>query len=408
MKCVNCGNDIPDKAKFCPYCGTQNEPQQEAAESEQTTEQYQQQWEEPSQKTTVSLDCSLILKIGTGILALIYVIFAVRYLVGGVRSLLSVFSWGYAISIPGAILTLINGVCFGGMAAILVLIGFSKQREKVKSLFTVLGILGVAVIGLSFLRMIWVLIMGGGFAFAVKILFNPLIGTAAALAATYGLLYIAKEAPTIQDYQNVDSMSDVFKNCADAVQGAAKDVASDVNSKADAYHSSNTSYSSYSQETGYQGQENKNYSENYAGGNMNQNYPNATPLKTDRGLLGYILLTFITCGIYSYYFIYSVARDVNTACEGDGKSTGGLLKFILLSIITCGIYSWVWQYSLGNRLAANAPRYGMSFQENGTTVLLWDLFGILLCGIGPFIAMNIIIKNTNSICMAYNRSKGFM
>ena len=124
--------------------------------------------------------------------------------------------------------------------------------------------------------------------------------------------------------------------------------------------------------------------------------------------MGYILLTFITCGIYSYYFIYSVARDVNVACEGDGKSTGGLLKFMILSIITCGIYGWIWQYSLGNRLAANAPRYGMNFQENGTTVLLWDLFGLFLCGIGPFIAMNIIIKNTNSICMAYNRSKGFM
>ena len=31
MKCVNC-DDIPDKAKFCPYCGTQNEPKQKAAE----------------------------------------------------------------------------------------------------------------------------------------------------------------------------------------------------------------------------------------------------------------------------------------------------------------------------------------------------------------------------------------
>ena len=37
MKCVNCGNDIPDKAKFCPYCGTQNEPKQKAAGNEQTT-----------------------------------------------------------------------------------------------------------------------------------------------------------------------------------------------------------------------------------------------------------------------------------------------------------------------------------------------------------------------------------
>lgn len=62
MKCVNCGNDIPDKAKFCPYCGTQNEPKQKAAGNEQTTEQYQQPWEQPGQKATVSLDYSLILK----------------------------------------------------------------------------------------------------------------------------------------------------------------------------------------------------------------------------------------------------------------------------------------------------------------------------------------------------------
>ena len=84
------------------------------------------------------------------------------------------------------------------------------------------------------------------------------------------------------------------------------------------------------------------------------------------------------------------------------------MKFILLSFITCGIYSWIWQYNLGNRLATNASRYGMSFQENGTTIIMWNLFGILLCGIGPFIAMNIIIKNTNSICMAYNRNNGFI
>ena len=408
MKCVNCGNAIPDKARFCPYCGTQNEPQQETTQNGQTTGQYQYQQpgqEAPRQANTVNLDSSLILKIGTAILGLIYVIFALRYVFNGVRTLLSVFSWGYATSIPGAVLTLISGACYGGMAALLVFIGFSKQREKAKSLFTVLGILGIAIIGIAFLRMLLFLVLGGDILFAIKMLLNPLFGTAAALAITYGLLYLTKEAPTVQDYQNMDSMSNMFKDCADAVQGAARDVASDVNAKADAYRSSKTSDN---QNTGYQGQETAytNYNTNYTGGNMN--YSNGSPLKTDRGLLGYILLTMITCGIYSYYFIYTVARDVNTACEGDGKSTGGLLQFILLSVITCGIYSWIWQYSLGNRLAANAPRYGMNFQENGTTVLLWDLFGIFLCGIGPFIAMNIIIKNTNSICMAYNRSKGFM
>lgn len=130
-------------------------------------------------------------------------------------------------------------------------------------------------------------------------------------------------------------------------------------------------------------------------------------LKDDRGLLSYILLSIITCGIYSYYFIYKLAKDVNVACEGDGERTQGLVAFILLSVVTCGIYSWIWYYGLGNRLASNAPRYGMSFQENGTTVLMWLIFGSLLCGIGPFIAMNILIKNSNKICNAYNRKYGF-
>lgn len=127
-------------------------------------------------------------------------------------------------------------------------------------------------------------------------------------------------------------------------------------------------------------------------------------LKDDRGLVSYILLSIITCGIYSYYFLYKMAHDVNIACNGDGESTSGLVAFILLSFITCGIYAWVWYYKLGNRLAANASRYGLAFQENGTTVLLWLIFGSCLCGIGPFVAMHILIKNSNKICNAYNRS----
>lgn len=126
-------------------------------------------------------------------------------------------------------------------------------------------------------------------------------------------------------------------------------------------------------------------------------------VKEDRSLIMYIVLTIITCGIYSYYFLYSMAQDANTVCAGDGKQTSGLLVFIVLSFITCGIYAWIWYYSLGNRLAENAPRYGLTFTENGTTVLMWQIFGALLCGIGPFIAMNILINNMNRLAHAYNQ-----
>lgn len=126
------------------------------------------------------------------------------------------------------------------------------------------------------------------------------------------------------------------------------------------------------------------------------------PVDANRNLAMYILLSIVTCGIYKYYFLYRLAADVNIICDGDGKQTAGLLQYILFSIITCGIYSWIWYYSLGNRLSENAPRYGLQFAENGTTVLLWKIFGVLLCAIGPLIAMNIIIKNTNALANAYN------
>jgi|GEM_PF-1091268 len=126
-------------------------------------------------------------------------------------------------------------------------------------------------------------------------------------------------------------------------------------------------------------------------------------IKEDRSIWLYILLSIITCGFYSYYFIYTIARDTNTMCNSDNKNTGGLLKFIVLSFITCGIYTWYWYYTLGNRLAENAPRYGLHFEENGTTVLLWLLFGSLLCGIGFYVSMNIIIQNVNAMAREYNK-----
>ncbi len=131
-------------------------------------------------------------------------------------------------------------------------------------------------------------------------------------------------------------------------------------------------------------------------------------IQNDRSLLKYILLSILTAGIYGYYFIYKLAQDVNRMCEGDGKSTGGLVAFIALSIVTCGFYALYWYYQIANRLQVNAPRYGLLFSENGTTVLLWYLIGALLCGIGPYVAMHFIIKNTNAMATAYNALNGLL
>jgi len=121
-----------------------------------------------------------------------------------------------------------------------------------------------------------------------------------------------------------------------------------------------------------------------------------------RGLGGLIILSIVTFGIYGLYWIHKLAKDVNAICEGDGKKTGGLLKLWLLSMITFGIYALVWMYMLGDRLQDNGPKYNQTFKESGGTVLLWYLLGSLII-VGPFIAMHIIIKNTNALADEYNK-----
>ena len=120
------------------------------------------------------------------------------------------------------------------------------------------------------------------------------------------------------------------------------------------------------------------------------------------GLAGLIILSIITFGIYGLYWIHKIAKDVNAICEGDGKKTSGLLKYFLLSLITFGIYSLVWVYMLGERLQDNAQKYNLTIKESGGTILLWLILGSFVI-VGPFIALHIIIKNTNALADEYNK-----
>lgn len=128
----------------------------------------------------------------------------------------------------------------------------------------------------------------------------------------------------------------------------------------------------------------------------------AGPVKTDRSLFMYIVLSVITCGIYGWYFIYKLAQDTNKMCAGDGERTAGLGMYILLSIITCGFYSIYWLYKIQDRFQDAGMRYGVMIRETGTTVVLWCVVGSLLCGLGSFIAINIVITSANQIATAYN------
>jgi hypothetical protein len=57
---------------------------------------------------------------------------------------------------------------------------------------------------------------------------------------------------------------------------------------------------------------------------------------------------------------------------------------------------------LGDRLQDNAPKYNLTFTESGGTILLWLILGTFII-VGPFIALHIVIKNTNALADEYNK-----
>lgn len=114
-----------------------------------------------------------------------------------------------------------------------------------------------------------------------------------------------------------------------------------------------------------------------------------------------LLLTIITCGIYGFYYIYQITKDLNTMAGNDGKTIDPAIA-VVLSIVTCGIYEVWWYYQMGNRIQQMGMANNIPVEENGTTYLLWVLLGYVVCGLGTWVAMYLFIKNFNNIAFAYN------
>ena len=73
-------------------------------------------------------------------------------------------------------------------------------------------------------------------------------------------------------------------------------------------------------------------------------------VKDNRSFWFYLLLTFLTCGLYSIYFWYVYVEDLNTIFYGDGEDSPNYIIVLLLSWVTCGIYGVYWRYKQANSM----------------------------------------------------------
>lgn len=126
-------------------------------------------------------------------------------------------------------------------------------------------------------------------------------------------------------------------------------------------------------------------------------------LKTNRGLLKFILLSIITLGIYSIVAYSNISTDINTiASPHDGKKTMHYcLIFFIFSWLTLGIAPIVWIHKMSNRIGAELSRRGIAYTYNAGTYWLWGVLGSLIV-VGPFVFMHKLLKAMNLLCADYN------
>lgn len=128
-------------------------------------------------------------------------------------------------------------------------------------------------------------------------------------------------------------------------------------------------------------------------------------LKTNRGLLKYIVFSILTLGIYDLVLIHRAAEETNITCAEDGKKSTGLILFILFSILTIGIYSFIWYYNMIERWGKYMRKHNQTPSLSGSTYLLWLIVGAFLVGIGILIATHMYLKAWNETNEVYNQLK---
>ena len=139
---------------------------------------------------------------------------------------------------------------------------------------------------------------------------------------------------------------------------------------------------------------------------MNNQPPVSPPvekLKTNRGLIKFILLSIITFGIYGLVVMSVASTDINIiASRYDGKKTTHYcLMAFLFSWLTLGIAPIVWYHKISARMGAELARRGMKYRFGAGTFWGWCVLGSLI-GIGPLVYTHKFLKSMNLLCSHYN------
>ena len=94
---------------------------------------------------------------------------------------------------------------------------------------------------------------------------------------------------------------------------------------------------------------------------------------SERNIPLYIILTFITCGLFSIYWFISLAGDIAKLRQ---KADPNGLSDYIFGILTCGIWTLVCYYRYSKYIVEIQETRGAKVSDISTVVLILGIFGM--------------------------------
>lgn len=112
-----------------------------------------------------------------------------------------------------------------------------------------------------------------------------------------------------------------------------------------------------------------------------------------RSIATAIILSFITCGLYSIVWYYTLAKDLQ---DVTGRYETSASVEILLLFVTCGLYSFYFLYKYGRLVCEAQQMRGLPVRDNSLLLILLNLFGLGL------VSLAILQSDVNALAQGYS------
>ena len=112
-----------------------------------------------------------------------------------------------------------------------------------------------------------------------------------------------------------------------------------------------------------------------------------------RSIALYIVLSFITCGIFLLIWLINIVRDVHKLHGEDKSIVGEVLLMLFIPF-----YSWYWMYNRGKQMYQDSVRLGGNLNDNSAIYLILSIFGL------NFIAYALIQNDFNKFAIVNQNS----